>query len=66
VSDVPVNGPGFISIIVSNVPRSAAFYEEHCGAVRDPFFVKHKGGVDPNQWRKPDAADWAAKHQPRR
>jgi predicted enzyme related to lactoylglutathione lyase len=41
VSDVPINGPGFIQIIVSDVPKSAAFYEEHCGAVRDPFFVKH-------------------------
>lgn len=29
--------PGFISIAVSDVQRSAAFYEEYLGAVRDTF-----------------------------
>ncbi len=29
--------PGFISIAVTNVQRSAAFYEEYLGAVRDTF-----------------------------
>jgi len=29
--------PGFISIHVSDAKRSAAFYEEHLGAVRDTF-----------------------------
>jgi len=29
--------PGFISIAVSDVQRSAAFYEEYLGAIRDPF-----------------------------
>ena len=29
--------PGFISIQVSNVDRSAEFYEQHLGAVRDTF-----------------------------
>ena len=29
--------PGFISIAVSDVSRSAAFYERHLGAVRDTF-----------------------------
>jgi predicted enzyme related to lactoylglutathione lyase len=29
--------PGFISIAVSDVERSAAFYVEHLGAVRDSF-----------------------------
>jgi predicted enzyme related to lactoylglutathione lyase len=29
--------PGFISIAVADVRRSAAFYETHLGAVRDPF-----------------------------
>jgi predicted enzyme related to lactoylglutathione lyase len=29
--------PGFISITVSDVERSAAFYEEYLGAVRDTF-----------------------------
>ena len=29
--------PGFISIAVSDVERSAAFYEQHLGAVRDTF-----------------------------
>lgn len=29
--------PGFISIVVSDVARSAAFYERHLGAVRDSF-----------------------------
>lgn len=32
-----VMGPGFISITVSDVGRSADFYERHLGAVRDPF-----------------------------
>jgi predicted enzyme related to lactoylglutathione lyase len=32
-----VVGPGFISITVSDVQRSAAFYEEHLGARRDPY-----------------------------
>lgn len=30
-------GPGFISITVSDIERSAAFYERHLGAQRDPF-----------------------------
>ena len=29
--------PGFISIAVNDVNRSAAFYEDHLGAVRDTF-----------------------------
>lgn len=29
--------PGFISIAVSDVERSASFYQEHLGAVRDTF-----------------------------
>jgi predicted enzyme related to lactoylglutathione lyase len=29
--------PGFISIAVSDVTRSAAFYEGHLGAIRDTF-----------------------------
>jgi len=29
--------PGFISIAVSDVDRSAEFYERYLGAVRDPF-----------------------------
>jgi predicted enzyme related to lactoylglutathione lyase len=29
--------PGFISIAVSDVERSAAFYERHLGAIRDTF-----------------------------
>jgi predicted enzyme related to lactoylglutathione lyase len=29
--------PGFISIAVTDVERSAAFYEQHLGAVRDTF-----------------------------
>jgi predicted enzyme related to lactoylglutathione lyase len=29
--------PGFISIAVNDVARSAAFYEQHLGAVRDTF-----------------------------
>ena len=29
--------PGFISIAVSDVSRSAAFYERHLGGVRDTF-----------------------------
>lgn len=37
MSDVKVIGPGFISITVSDVERSAAFYEEYLGAVRDPY-----------------------------
>jgi hypothetical protein len=32
-----VIGPGFISITVSDVPRSARFCEEHLGVRRDPF-----------------------------
>jgi predicted enzyme related to lactoylglutathione lyase len=35
VSDVV--GPGFLSITVNDVHRSAAFYEEYLGARRDPF-----------------------------
>ena len=35
--DVKVTGPGFIAITVSDVQRSAAFYEHHLGAVRDPY-----------------------------
>lgn len=35
--DVKVIGPGFISITVSDVQRSAAFYEQQLGAVRDPY-----------------------------
>ena len=34
--------PGFISIAVSDVERSAAFYVEHLRAVRDSF----TGGLD--------------------
>lgn len=30
-------GPGFISITVTDVQRSAAFYERHLGAQRDPY-----------------------------
>jgi predicted enzyme related to lactoylglutathione lyase len=29
--------PGFISIAVTDVERSAAFYEQHLGAIRDTF-----------------------------
>jgi predicted enzyme related to lactoylglutathione lyase len=29
--------PGFISIAVSDIERSAGFYEEHLGAIRDTF-----------------------------
>jgi predicted enzyme related to lactoylglutathione lyase len=29
--------PGFISIAVTDVNRSAAFYEEHLGGIRDTF-----------------------------
>jgi predicted enzyme related to lactoylglutathione lyase len=29
--------PGFISIAVTDVSRSAAFYEEHLGGIRDTF-----------------------------
>ena len=29
--------PGFISIAVNDVERSAAFYERHLGAIRDTF-----------------------------
>jgi predicted enzyme related to lactoylglutathione lyase len=29
--------PGFVSIAVSDLDRSAAFYEQHLGAVRDTF-----------------------------
>jgi catechol 2,3-dioxygenase-like lactoylglutathione lyase family enzyme len=29
--------PGFISIAVSDAQRSAAFYEQYLGAIRDPF-----------------------------
>lgn len=29
--------PGFISIAVTDVARSAAFYEQHLGAIRDTF-----------------------------
>jgi predicted enzyme related to lactoylglutathione lyase len=32
-----VMGPGFISITVSDVARSAEFYERQLGAVRDPY-----------------------------
>ena len=32
-----VMGPGFISITVSDVERSATFYEEYLGAQRDPY-----------------------------
>jgi predicted enzyme related to lactoylglutathione lyase len=31
------SSPGFISIAVSDAAKSAAFYEEHLGAVRDTF-----------------------------
>ena len=37
MSDVQVTGPGFMTITVSDVARSAAFYETHLGAVRDTF-----------------------------
>ena len=33
---MPVNGPDFISIQVSDLDRSAAFYEEHLGLTRQP------------------------------
>lgn len=33
---MPVNGPDFISIQVSDLERSAAFYEEHLGLTRQP------------------------------
>lgn len=36
-SGVKTVGPGFIAITVSNVARSAEFYECYLGAVRDPF-----------------------------
>lgn len=29
--------PGFISIAVSDIARSTAFYERYLGAIRDPF-----------------------------
>jgi len=32
-----VVGPGFVSITVSDMERSAAFYEHHLGALRDPY-----------------------------
>ncbi len=31
------SSPGFISIAVTDVARSAAFYERYLGCVRDPF-----------------------------
>lgn len=34
---VVTGSPGFISIAVSDVNRSASFYEQHLGAVRDTF-----------------------------
>jgi predicted enzyme related to lactoylglutathione lyase len=37
MSEVQITGPGFVAITVSDVSRSAAFYEEHLGAVRDTF-----------------------------
>ena len=37
MSDIQISGPGFVAITVSDVPRAAAFYERHLGAVRDPF-----------------------------
>ena len=37
MSDVKVTGPGFIAITVSDVQRSAGFYQEHLGAVQDPY-----------------------------
>ncbi|MDQ6773144.1 MAG: VOC family protein [Candidatus Dormibacteraeota bacterium] len=37
MSEVQIGGPGFAAITVSDVPRSAAFYETHLGAKRDPF-----------------------------
>jgi catechol 2,3-dioxygenase-like lactoylglutathione lyase family enzyme len=33
---MPVSGPDFISIQVSDLERSAAFYEEHLGLTRQP------------------------------
>lgn len=33
---MPVNGPDFISIQVSDIDASAAFYEEHLGLTRQP------------------------------
>ncbi len=37
-TDMPgVVGPGFISITVTDVQRSAVFYEQHLGAKRDPY-----------------------------
>lgn len=32
-----VIGPGFLSITVSDIRRSAAFYEQYLDAKRDPF-----------------------------
>lgn len=38
MTDTVVTGsPGFISIAVTDVRRSAKFYEQHLGAVRDTF-----------------------------
>lgn len=34
---VVTGSPGFISIAVTDVERSARFYEEHLGAIRDTF-----------------------------
>jgi len=35
--DVKVVGPGFIAITVTDLARSAEFYEKQLGAVRDPY-----------------------------
>jgi predicted enzyme related to lactoylglutathione lyase len=37
MSEVKISGPGFLAITVTDVARSAAFYETHLGAVRDTF-----------------------------
>lgn len=42
---VQISGPGFIAITVTDVARSAAFYEQHLGAVRDPFDFGPNAGV---------------------
>jgi catechol 2,3-dioxygenase-like lactoylglutathione lyase family enzyme len=36
-STVVTPSPGFISIAVQDVQRSASFYERHLGAIRDSF-----------------------------
>lgn len=38
---MPVTGPDFISLQVSDLDRSAAFYQEHLGLVRSPAGPPH-------------------------